>query len=519
MTRGSFAAKALTLLAATAVSTMVVVPAMAGENIDAPTTIITVGDANIQCSAEATYNLNFSGHMDMTKVVAKWKEMKAIPDGYGQGARFNNLNVWAEAHPESPAGTKFSMSFKIDHPELVTVNNAILTNHDAWTAAYKAANNNHSFTDSMIVDRTAVPTYDQATGVVVVPMTLVDGLKAEKLNTDFITNNLQALDVRTPEGLITMSRAQMIQALKTNVTTIHGTDAKVIGAINVQKPVFNNFLANALIGSMWPEYFPMTFGQATPAPAAFTLSADYFGIPNVDVKGLGGKPVAPEVEEKAVEVLTAATANADAPKLELNIADMTITNLADLPAISAEPVAVPGGNLVFTGWRPVAGELVWETEDSAPYCVTAPIFAQFDFIPEAVVENPEFTLPTQCDGDVTVKLPAEGKGLTYEKTVNADKSVTVVGKLVAGWTLPKGTTEADLVWKSDTPKKCDTPVPPKKPETPKNPETPKKPLAPKKPEAPKKLANTGATVLVAGGAAALSLLAGSALVVMRRRNG
>lgn len=386
MTKKPLAAKVMTLFAATAVATMATVPAMAETQVDAPATINVASAPNLKCGAEETYPLAYNGELDMSNVVAKWNSLKKIATTFGQGARFDALNVTAEAGSQSHPGTTFSMSFKLDNPKFVTVDEAILANHQLWTEAYKAANPGQGFTDSMVVDTTKVPTYDSNSGVIIVPMTLVPGLKAAKLNEDFKT--LQKLNVRTPDGLLTVSKENLIAALNDGLTNLSASKALVGGAI---RAVSDDARVNAFMG----RSMPVDFVQAKESNVANVgLSYDLAALPVavVSLPAVNGQPgdPAPEAARDEAQKLLGGLFAKPGPIVQIDEQRM-ITNPDDLPKVPAE-TKIAGGTLVFTGWQKEAGNApVWapapELVAVSDACAGLSVYAAFNFIPDA--EKPE----------------------------------------------------------------------------------------------------------------------------------
>lgn len=469
MTARFFKIKTATLASVLILTSAGFTPANAApqQDINAPTSVSTVIGNSLQCGADLQYKLQFDVNIDLNGLVAKWRDFhNRVGSIAALRPAFNDGKVTAAPHTESPAGTKFAVTFKLDQPELITVNQTVLADRNLWQQAFNAANGNHSFTNSMIVDPVATPSYDATSGVVTVPFTLREGLSAGDLNRDFLTNGLTTLKVRTPEGLLGMTRAQLIDALQKNIEQINVSKAKAVGTINIQRyQIYSALTGLADVGAI-DEHFPMKFSQEASGPVPVYLSKIVAAEAGVKVTSHTGAETDKAATLRASELLATVIGNNPLPELLLKPEDRSIANLADFPQVMPVRSTVDQANvqkqvngvLLFTGWDKTAAEGTWAASDETPYCYAAPVNANFSYFWEAKVQAPEFTLPQQCDGEVKVTLPEGGKGLAYKSAVNADKSVTVTATLETGFVLPEGVNETELKWKSAAPKSCEPPA-------------------------------------------------------------
>lgn len=448
MTRRPLAVKALALFAATAAASVAVIPALAASSVDAPTTIsvVTPANATLKCSAETEEHLvQFSGTLDMSAVIAKWNELKEKGRSHPY-ARFlpavtgkNFDETFADLSVTVAADHDFQMQFTlVDKDSFVDPNNdpalkALLEDKEAWKAAYEAGNENHSFTQHMIVDPDPdkKPSYDSATGTFTVPMTLKAGLKAGELDEDYKT--LTSLKIVSPAGLLKVTHGTMLGHLKENKTELQANAAKVIGGI--ARPTSGNALVNTGIAAFWGSEFPIVFNQIDSNTAVITLDMDYAAIPNaiVTLPATNGQPSepAPEAVQKEAQKILQALFTKTAPVVEFNDS-RTITNPEALPVLAAE-IKIEGGKLLFKNWRETVGNTtVWreapELVAISDACAGVSVYANFVFVPNVVIP-PVTSEPS--DAEAQPQTPVTPEAPAKPMLPNTGSTVATVGTIAS----------------------------------------------------------------------------------------
>ena len=150
---------------------------------------------------KAEYLVSYRGNLDMVPVVAAWNNLKDwgrdafdlvvafIPGSPDFSTVFNELKVSGD----------FQFTFTVDK-NVVDVDMTKLVDHDAWDAAYKAANDGTDFPNQMVVDRSKTPTCDAATGKVTVFFKVADGLTAGEVDNTYNVQSLKALKIDSIQG-------------------------------------------------------------------------------------------------------------------------------------------------------------------------------------------------------------------------------------------------------------------------------------------------------------------------------
>lgn len=219
------------------------------------------GVLGLQCVvAKESYLIGYRGTLPMGNVVAKWNELKANASGGAASTLFPRLVL---------TGT-FEFSFKVD-PAAVQVDNAILTDINAWKTAYEAANTATAFPQHMILDTTKTPTYDPNTGKITVFYTLKPGLTAAELDTDYAT--LQELNIDTPAGLLSVSKNYMKTVTTAAGNSFMATEPRVEGKFNKPTVVTGNAFIASIVNAAMDPYFPITFDQSVSGTGTSTLTS------------------------------------------------------------------------------------------------------------------------------------------------------------------------------------------------------------------------------------------------------
>lgn len=167
----------------------------------------------------------------------------------------------------------FQFTFTVDK-NVVDVDMTKLVDHDAWDAAYKAANAGTDFPNQMVVDRSKTSTYDAATGKVTVFFKLADGLTAGELDNTYNVQSLKALKIDSMKGPFKVSKAHF-KAVDESTKNFLLTDPTVTGTFNKPVTPRGGDLGSQINNTLDGAGFPITFGQPAAEDVKLVTTSTY----------------------------------------------------------------------------------------------------------------------------------------------------------------------------------------------------------------------------------------------------
>ena len=349
---------------------------------------------------KAEYLVSYRGNLDMVPVVTAWNNLK----DRGRDA-FNNVGALIPDIPDFPTvfnelkvSGDFQFTFTVDK-NVVDVDMTKLVDHDAWDAAYKAANDGTVFPNQMVVDRSKTPTHDAATGKVTVFFKLADGLTAGEMDNTYNAQSLKALNIDSMKGLFKVSKAHF-KAVDESAKNFLLTEPTVTGTFNKPVTPRGGPLGQAINNTLAGAGFPIAFGQ----PAA-----EYVKLVTTSTYALATSYASSTGEALPAEVMATLPAGVTG---QAQAADMVTSPAA------GDTVVVGNDTWTFEGWNQTAA--AWNDD---------PAMSSDCYLAQAVgtwsVTKAEAPKPPMEEGK---PAPKDGKpGMQNPKIARTGSDALVIG--------------------------------------------------------------------------------------------